>query len=155
MSVESLDVNYDDDIDVTTVMKCIDEQSRDLCIDEYLCVVAEGLAAWFWLRSKYAVPVICVNPVTDIMKTVEDICTEQTVKSFADIDAQRPYAAADVQALCVVSDDAPADVAANAYDTFGNSNTFVSEYELMTEEFWTDSRAMRHALDYAVKYFSD
>ena len=57
---QAFDVNYDYDIDVQSVMNEIDKRSRELLIDDYLCVIAEGLSAWFWIRSKFCIPVICV-----------------------------------------------------------------------------------------------
>ena len=60
VDIEQFDVNYDYDINAQSVMNEIDKRSRELLIDDYLCVIAEGLSAWFWIRSKFYIPVICV-----------------------------------------------------------------------------------------------
>lgn len=145
----------DDDIDADKVMADVDGKSKELCIDEYLCVIAEGLSAWFWLRSKYMIPVVCVNPVTDIVAETEDVCTATVVRSLIELDQQRSWSQHDVPALCIISDDARDDIKATAHEMFGVSNTFVSEYDVDTEEFWTDEHTVGKALQYALDHFAE
>ena len=155
VDIEQFDVNYDYDINAQSVMNEIDKRSRELLIDDYLCVIAEGLSAWFWIRSKFCIPVICVNPITDVLEQLEDVCTESSYESFEEMDAERAYSSHDVQALCVLSDDALSDIIEYALETFSFSNTFTSEYELLTEEFWTDSHGIAKALKYAADNFCE
>ena len=55
--------DFDYDIDADSVMKKIDLKSTDICIDDYICVIAEGVSAWFWMQSAYKIPVISINPL--------------------------------------------------------------------------------------------
>lgn len=76
-------------------------------------------------------------------------------ESFEEMDAERAYSSYDVQALCVLSDDALSDIIEYVLETFSFSNTFISEYELLTEEFWTDSHRIAKALKYAADNFCE
>lgn len=55
--------DFDYDIDADAVMKKVDQKSTDICIDDYICVIAEGVSAWFWMQSAYKIPVISINPL--------------------------------------------------------------------------------------------
>lgn len=55
--------DFDYDIDADSVMKKVDMKSTDICIDDYICVIAEGVSAWFWMQSAYKIPVISINPL--------------------------------------------------------------------------------------------
>ena len=135
-------------------MSKVDESSKELLFDDYLCVIAEGLSSWFWLRSKYHIPIICLNPVVDI-KQLEDFCTESTYQSFFNLNKQRAYSKYEVLTICVLSDDITSDTYEYSTEVFNSSDVYISKYDLQSEEFWKDENGIIGALKYAVENFSE
>ena len=154
INAKSFDINYDYDINADSLMSKIDESSKELLFDDYLCVIAEGLSSWFWLRSKYHIPIICLNPVVDI-KQLEDFCTVSTYHSFFNLNKQRAYSKYEVLTICVLSDDITSDTYEYSTEAFNSSNVYISKYDLQSEEFWKDENGIIGALKYAVENFSE
>lgn len=48
------------------IQSAIDSDTAQTCTEDYVCVIVDGPAAYFWLQSFYSGSLIAINPVIDI-----------------------------------------------------------------------------------------
>ena len=121
------------DCDPETIMNDIDEFSKELCMDDYDCVVAEGAAGWFWLQCRYPLPVVCVNPVMKPVNTFDDIIGSYEANAFRTITRERELNIS--ESACIISaeneDETPCEF-------FQESDMTYSDEFSYTQEFWKE-----------------
>lgn len=80
------------------IQSAIDSDTVKACSDEYVCVIADGPAAYFWLQSFYNGNLIVINPVIDIYS--EYPYNESYTK---DLKFQRSFQTNNV--ICIISNE--------------------------------------------------
>ena len=116
-----------------TVMKEIDDKSRKICMDDYSCVVAEGISAWFWMLCAVPMPVICIDPILEPYNALYDVLDNYGASTMKRIEKERGFRSA--ISLCVVSADNEMD---NDDNIFMDNSMIYSDEESDTPEFWEE-----------------
>ena len=69
------------DTDVDNMLSSVDKKCNRLLIDDYTCVIVEGVAAWFYLHSMYDIPMVCINPTIDLVEEFSDYMSDEDIYS--------------------------------------------------------------------------
>ena len=69
------------DTDVDNMLSSVDKKCNRLLIDDYACVIVEGVAAWFYLHSMYDIPMVCINPTIDLVEEFSDYMSDEDIYS--------------------------------------------------------------------------
>ena len=141
-SVEKI---YEYDIDSEALMKETDNCAAYACMNDYVCVIAEGFASWFWLQVIYSVPVICINPVLEPETEYEDFMTDELEYILKSIKKDRGFQTS--ECMCVISSENYEDV--EEYDNIFLDNTVIRSDDMFdSEEFWTENGSIIKAIKY-------
>ena len=120
------------------MMKQIDSRSKQTCEDDYDCIIAEGLSAWFWLQARYEMPVVCINPALYPDEVYEDRISQEARKSFWYIQDTRGLRTSYI--ACVTNGDELSD----PDEDFGAERVFQTDVSITDEDFWAgDSELMK------------
>ena len=119
--------------DPESVMKTVDDKSRKICIDDYACVIAEGVAAWFWLLCSTPMPVICVNPILKPYNVLDDVLDKFSSSSMKRLEQQRGFRSS--ISICFVSAENDTEL---QDDIFTDDAIIYSEEEITSYEFWEE-----------------
>lgn len=132
-SLDDISENSSESADPEMIMDNVDETCRNICIEDYDNVIAEGVAAWFWLRSIIDIPVVCINPVMNPEDALDDVIDDFTRSSFKRLLANRSIRTKDV--ICAISADVEDD------DFFPENQMIYSDELLDSHEFWEEIAA--------------
>ena len=133
-------VDFDYDVSPEDLMKRVDSRSKQTCEDDYDCIIAEGLAAWFWLQARYEMPVVCINPALYPDEVYADHISQETCKAFWYVQDTRGLRQTYI--ACVTNDDELSDPG----DDFGDERVFTTDVALTDEDFWTDDSELMRAV---------
>ena len=137
--------DYEYDINSEALMKETDNYAAYACMNDYVCVIAEGFASWFWLQVIYSVPVICINPVLEPETEYEDFMTDELEYILKFIKKDRGFQTS--ECMCVISSENYEDV--EEYDNIFLDNTVIRSDDLFdSEEFWTENGSIIKAIKY-------
>lgn len=147
MLFDDLDIDFNYTVDANTVMNKVDAMSQQLCMDDYLCVVAEGLSAWFWMRAAYEIPAVCLNPVLD----PDDFFSDYDINgNFIDISDRRECQTQ--YALCIVTDEF--DSYTDDYESFFWSERVIRfDGDIYSDEFCAADSDLTRAVQYTKEHF--
>ena len=137
--------DYEYDINSEALMKETDNYAAYACMNDYVCVIAEGFASWFWLQVIYSVPVICINPVLEPETEYEDFMTDELEYVLKSIKNDRGFQTS--ECMCVISSENYEDV--EEYDNIFLDNTVIRSDDMFdSEEFWTENGSIIKAIKY-------
>ena len=137
--------DYEYDINSEALMKETDNYAAYACMNDYVCVIAEGFASWFWLQVIYSVPVICINPVLEPETEYEDFMTDELEYILKFIKKDRGFQTS--ECMCVISSENYEDV--EEYDNIFFDNTVIRSDDMFdSEEFWTENGSIIKAIKY-------
>ena len=137
--------DYEYDINSEALMKETDNYAAYACMNDYVCVIAEGFASWFWLQVIYSVPVICINPVLEPESEYEDFMTDELEYILKLIKKDRGFQTS--ECMCVISSENHEDV--EEYDNIFLDNTVIRSDDMFdSEEFWTENGSIIKAIKY-------
>ena len=137
--------DYEYDINSEALMKETDNYAAYACMNDYVCVIAEGFASWFWLQVIYSVPVICINPVLEPETEYEDFMTDELEYVLKSIKNDRGFQTS--ECMCVISSENYEDV--EEYDNIFLDNTVIRSEDMFdSEEFWTENGSIIKAIKY-------
>lgn len=137
--------DYEYDINSEALMKETDNCAAHVCMNDYVCVIAEGFASWFWLQVIYSVPVICINPVLEPETEYEDFMTDELEYILESIKNDRGFQTS--ECMCVISSENYEDV--EGYDNVFLDNTVIRSDDMFdSEEFWTENGDIIKAIKY-------
>ena len=137
--------DYEYDIDSEALMKETDNCAAYACMNDYVCVIAEGFASWFWLQVIYSVPVICINPVLEPETEYEDFMTDELEYILKSIKKDRGFQTS--ECMCVISSENYEDV--EEYDNVFLDNTVIRSDDMFdSEEFWTENGSIIKTIKY-------
>ena len=137
--------DYEYDINSEALMKETDNYAAYACMNDYVCVIAEGFASWFWLQVIYSVPVICINPVLEPETEYEDFMTDELEYILKFIKKERGFQTS--ECMCVISSENYEDV--EEYDNIFLDNTVIRSDDMFdSEEFWTENGSIIKAIKY-------
>ena len=137
--------DYEYDINSEALMKETDNYAAYACMNDYVCVIAEGFASWFWLQAIYSVPVICINPVLEPETEYEDFMTDELEYILKFIKKERGFQTS--ECMCVISSENYEDV--EEYDNVFLDNTVIRSDDMFdSEEFWTENGSIIKAIKY-------
>lgn len=137
--------DYEYDINSEALMKETDNYAAYACMNDYVCVIAEGFASWFWLQVIYSVPVICINPVLEPESEYEDFMADELEYVLKSIKKGRGFQTS--ECMCVISSENYEDV--EEYDNIFLDNTVIRSDDMFdSEEFWTESGSIIKAIKY-------
>ena len=137
--------DYEYDINSEALMKETDNYAAYACMNDYVCVIAEGFASWFWLQAIYSVPVICINPILEPETEYEDFMTDELEYILKFIKKERGFQTS--ECMCVISSENYEDV--EEYDNVFLDNTVIRSDDMFdSEEFWTENGSIIKAIKY-------
>ena len=139
--IEELAVDFDYDVCPEYIMKKVDEQSKEMCEDDYDCIIAEGLSAWFWLQARYEMPVVCINPALYPSEVYEDSISQETCKQFWYVQDTRGLRQTYI--ACVTNNDMLDD----PREDFDSERVFQTDVSVGDEEFWSEDSELMKAID--------
>ena len=142
--IEEFNIDFDYEISPEDLMEKIDKASKDMCEDDYDLIIAEGFASWFWLRARYEIPVICINPALYPDEVYENRISDETRKSFWYIQDTRNQRTTYI--ACLINDDELYDPS----EDFDNERIFETDIEINNEEFWNKDSELFKAIDYVL-----
>ena len=64
------------------MMKDVDDESAEICMDDYICVVTEGFSSWLWLLASYKMPLVCINPSMEPTEEYGDYMSDDVITQF-------------------------------------------------------------------------
>lgn len=133
ISMDDISEDSSESADPEMIMNTVDELCKKICIEDYDNVIAEGVAAWFWIRSIIDIPVICINPVMTPEDSLADVIDDFIRRSFKRLHDNRAIHTKDV--ICAISADVEDD------DFFPEDQMIYSDEMLDSYEFWEEIAA--------------
>ena len=123
--------SVDSGSDAEMALKEVDTLSAQLCMDDYDCIIAEGIAAWFWLQARVQLPIVCINPIEnpcDVLGDDIDGYARQTFQRiFLERGFQKDYVA------CIISMEGE-----DEYNAFRDEQLTWSDESLLSQDFWNE-----------------
>lgn len=117
--------------DAEMTIKEVDKRSAQLCMDDYDCVVAEGIAAWFWLQAQVQLPIVCINPIENPCDVLADDIDEYARQTFRRVSKERGFQK--YYMTCIISAEG-----AEEYEAFRDEQIIWSDESLSSLEFWNE-----------------
>lgn len=125
-------VNYDI-TDVLDIQLDTDDTASDAEIDGYNYIITEGTSSYFWLQTMCNIPMICINPVTDLCEEYHWYLDDEVSEYIKNMLSFRKFNTSNV--LCVLSS-AKHKYVKNYDNVFYDTTVIDTMKELQSEEFW-------------------